>query len=95
MVNMIFAVRDTKADVFGRPFIAPNEGTAMRSLSEEVNRAEMGNNFYSYPEDFDLYSIGRYDDHSGTIEALKIPLRICGCTQLSNRLKAQNEKESK
>lgn len=61
----IFAIRDRAADVFGQPMFMPSTGVAIRGFSDEVNRVADNNNLNKHPEDFDLYSLGEYDDETG------------------------------
>ena len=60
-----YCAYDSKAGVFMRPFLMPTDGEAMRSFRTLVNDADTLCG--KYPGDFHLYSIGSYDDASGTI----------------------------
>lgn len=71
----IVAIRDRAADVYGQPFFVPSVGVAIRSFSDEVNRAGDNNNLYNHPEDFDLYSLGEYDDEAGSFECTR-PMQL-------------------
>lgn len=64
----VVAVRDRSADIFTAPSFVPNLGSAIRGFGDEVNRAAENNLFYHHPEDFDLYSLGTYDDATGTFD---------------------------
>lgn len=61
----ILAVRDRAADVFGQPMFAPSVGLAIRGFGDEINRAAPDNQLNKHPEDFDLYSLGLFDDSTG------------------------------
>ena len=54
MKQVICAVRDSAADVFGRPYFVPTAGVAIRSFTDEVNRQADENQFYKHPKDFAL-----------------------------------------
>lgn len=71
MLRIIVAVRDRAADCFGQPFFVTSIGVGVRSFTDEVNRAAPDNQFYSHPEDFDLYQIGTYDDATGELVSVK------------------------
>jgi len=71
MKHVVVAVRDRAADTFGRPFFVAAVGAAIRSFSDEVNRADKDNQLFNHPEDFDLYEIGTFDDDSGDLVAVK------------------------
>jgi len=58
-------VKDRAADAYGRPMFVPSVGVAIRSFSDEINRADAENQLYNHPDDFDLYELGEFDDNSG------------------------------
>lgn len=76
MKRFIVSVRDRAADTYGQPFYVTGLGQAIRSFTDEVNRAEKGNALFEHPEDFDLYEIGNFDDSSGVIERTEVRM-IC------------------
>ena len=39
----------------------------IRSMADEVNRADASNDMYRHPEDFELYDLGVFDDSTGVI----------------------------
>lgn len=61
----IFAVRDRATATYGKPFYAPHIGVAIRSFTNEVNRAAPDNDLHNHATDFDLYHLGSYDDQTG------------------------------
>jgi len=65
MILYVLVVRDRAADAFGRPFFAPSVGLAERDFRSEVNRPADDNNMYKYPDDYDLFLLGTYDDSTG------------------------------
>lgn len=77
MNYVIVSVRDRAADVFTPPMFVPSLGVAMRSFSDEVNRADEKNMLYQHPEDFDLYQFGTYDDGVGKFDLLESPRQVC------------------
>jgi hypothetical protein len=64
----VFAVRDLKSEVFGRPFFAVSLGTAIRSFDDEVNRQAPDNDMYNHSEDFQLFALGKYEDTDATFD---------------------------
>jgi len=58
-------VKDRAADAYGRPMFVPSTGVAIRSFSDEINRADADNQLYNHPDDFDLYELGEFDDNTG------------------------------
>jgi hypothetical protein len=67
----ILAIRDRALDAYGQPFFAPSHGAAIRSFSDEINRASDQNQLFKHPEDFDLFSLGEFDDATGEFEATR------------------------
>lgn len=65
----MFAIRDRATDSFGNPMFLISAGQALRSFTDEVNRADKDNQLYQHPDDFDLYSLGEYETNSGTFDA--------------------------
>jgi hypothetical protein len=73
MKLIISSVKDRAADAYGRPMFVPSTGVAIRSFSDEINRAADDNQFYNHPDDFDLYEFGVFDDNSGVFELHESP----------------------
>lgn len=65
MILQIFAIRDSAAGSFGRPFFLPANGVATRSFMDEVNRPAQDNMMYQHPDDFELFHFGSFDDETG------------------------------
>ena len=66
MMLQVVAVKDRAADAFMRPFFVPTIGMAVRSFQDEVNRQSADNAMFAHPEDYDLYSLGQFDEEAGT-----------------------------
>ena len=62
MKRCVCAVFDSAAMVFGSPIFTASPGVAMRSFSDEVNRASPDNALNQHPEDFVLHWLAEYDD---------------------------------
>lgn len=82
-MKQIMCVRDAKSDMFGNPFFCNAVGEAIRSFTTEINRAEVNNTMYSYPEDFSLYHIGVFDEQDGTMNPFPLPKMILQGDQVS------------
>jgi hypothetical protein len=59
----VLSVRDRATDSFGTPMFFVHMNQAIRSFSDEVNRAE--SIVSQHPEDFDLYLLGNFDQAKG------------------------------
>lgn len=64
MIMKAFSVLDQKAEAFLPLFFARSQGEALRSLSDAVNDPK--HQFYKHAADYQLYSIGTWDDQAGT-----------------------------
>jgi len=70
----IYSVQDQRANIFHAPFFVRTHGEAERTFQQVVNddKTQVG----QYPEDFNLYHIGEYDDGTGKISPLDTPKHI-------------------
>lgn len=76
MKLIICSVKDRAADAFGRPMFVPSTGVAIRSFTDEVNRADKDNQLFNHPDDFDLYDHGIFDDQTGKFELHELPQQL-------------------
>lgn len=69
----IYSVHDRKAAVFARPFIAPNDGMALRSFA--AAKLDPSTELAKFPEDFSLYLLGSFDDETGELSPV-VPIVV-------------------
>lgn len=85
MKYQVYSLRDTAAEVFGRPIFARARGEVVRDLQSEVNRVpaagQPDNLLNRYPGQFDLYHLGLFDDHDGSMQFVS-PQLVCNCVSL-------------
>lgn len=62
---VICCIKDTAADAFNIPIFLRSTGVAIRTFTDEVNRAADDNALYKHPDDHDLWMLGEYDQDSG------------------------------
>lgn len=91
MILKAFSIRDQKAEVFNTPFFQKTHGEAERSFRAAVMDEKTQLN--KYPEDFNLYYVGQYDDNTGVFEAKDAPEHVLGAIQChaSNKPKIVND----
>lgn len=65
----LYSIFDKKANIYNTPFPAPTDVHAARTFSMQVNNANDHNMLNFAPEDFSLYCIGTFNDHTGEIAA--------------------------
>lgn len=70
---VLCSVFDASADAYARPMFVPSRGLAVRSFTDEVNRAAPDNIMHQHPEDFSLFCLGTFDDGTGKFVLLPVP----------------------
>lgn len=71
----IYSVRDTKSQVFFQPKYFRNQAEAQRFLHDLTNSPGSDNLIHKYPEDYDLFHLGSYDQLSGQITSI-VPTHV-------------------
>lgn len=79
----MFSVRDAKAEIYNAPFYKRSIGEAERDFKTALTDDKNPN--AKYPEDFDLFLIGEYDDSTGLVTPLQTPQHIAKAIDLINR----------
>lgn len=74
MILKAYAIRDSKAEMYNVPFFNKTHGEAERNFKQLVNDEK--SMVHKYPDDYDLYHIGQYDDDKGVLIALSTPEHI-------------------
>lgn len=69
MLLQMFCVRDRATVQFGTPMFLVSPGQAIRSFTDEVNRAAADNQIFMHPDDFDLYFLGTWDTDTGLFDS--------------------------
>lgn len=62
----IFAIKDLKIGSFTKPFVDTHEQNAIRGFEQVINDKQ--SMYAKYPEDFELWKIGSFNDESGKVE---------------------------
>lgn len=71
---LAYSVRDSKGEVFSPPFYQKTHGEAERSFNKLVHDDK--SMVCQYPDDFDLYHVGEFDDQTGVFKSLESPQHI-------------------
>lgn len=69
MRYLMCAIKDTAVGAYLRPFCCRAPGEAIRIFTDEVNRVDAQNPLNVHPKDFELWSVGFFDDSSGVVSA--------------------------
>lgn len=72
MLLKIFAIYDSKSELFEHPFYDNTLGSAMRRFMDLI--ADKNSYISQHPGDFTLFELGTFDNCSGRFEALKTPV---------------------
>lgn len=78
----MFAIRDSKGEMFFTPFFMNTHGEAERDFRSLANNKE--NPIGQYPEDYDLYYLGEYDNSTGKTNACDTPQHVQKAALLLN-----------
>lgn len=76
----VFAIHDAKAEAYLQPFFMANKGTAIRAITELMEKND--HQFSKYPEDFTLFELGEYDDQNGQMLPHTTPMPLCKAIEL-------------
>lgn len=74
MTLKLFSIRDQKSGIFYPPWFLNSHGEAERKFHATVNDEKSTLN--KYPEDFDFYFLGEYDDNTGKLQSLDTPQHL-------------------
>ena len=74
MILKAFTIRDSKGEVFNTPFFQKTHGEAERSFKELVN--DQQSMVAKYPDDYDLYYIGEYNQDTGVLRPTDTPQHV-------------------
>lgn len=72
----MFVLFDKRAEQWLTPFFSKTNGTAYRELQEVVRSGGEGNMLSKYPNDFELYHVGEWNEHEGVLTS--VPLQLIG-----------------
>lgn len=93
---MLFAIFDTKAEAFLRPFFLQNHAMAIRAFEQAAN--DENSDFHRYAADYHLFQIGEWDEHKGNLVNLDPNLNLGCALQYINQLalfNSETEKDTK
>ena len=86
MLMYIYTIRDSAAALYGRPFYVQGPAVAVRSFTDEVNKAEPQNDLFNHPEDFELFELGTYNDATAVFELYSQPKPLCTAKQVFKKI---------
>lgn len=84
-MKKVYSIKDTKG-AFSEPFVSINDATASRDVRTLVN-VQKGSQYALYPEDFELWYIGEFDEVTGLISGKPLEC-ICRLITLKDEANA-------
>lgn len=63
----LYSIKDTKLGKYCQPFTAPNDDIAKRMLASTMLDNNPNNGIRNFPEDYQLYKLGKYDEDTGEL----------------------------
>lgn len=81
--NLLFAVRDSKAEFYAPPFVKMSRGEAERDFQTLVRDEK--SKIHMYPEDYDLFELGTYDENTGKIVPHDTPRHMMKAIDLKQK----------
>lgn len=87
MINKVFTVYDSKAEIYLNPFLMKNKAEALRAFIDIANdpTTQIG----KHPEDFTLFEIGEFDYDRG--EHCNHPAKISLGVALEFKIKTNSD----
>lgn len=79
-VYQVYSLRDSKAGTFSRPFMKLSQAEAVRDFTQLAR--DPSSQVSAFPEDFDLYHLGEFNDETGKHNLLETPAHIVKAVQL-------------
>lgn len=77
----LFSIFDSKANAYMNPFIQATAPAAMRSFGAAC--CDSNSEFHKFAEDFTLFELGEWDEHTGSILMYVTPRPICKAIEIS------------
>jgi len=77
-----YSIRDSKAEVFNTPFYQKTHGEAERTFQTLVKDEK--STLSKYPDDYDLYYLGEYDQDTGKSHPIDTPQHMAKAVQFKN-----------
>lgn len=82
MIKKIFSIRDGKVEAYGQPFFQHTHGEAERNFKSLTSDPK--SNISQFPEDYDLFYLGDFDDSTGLVTPLQTPQHVAKAMHLKN-----------
>lgn len=78
----MFSVHDSKACAYMPPIYFKTKGEAMRAFQTTCT-SDKEHQFAKYPHDFTLVELGEFDEPSGKLSALEVPIILANASEFA------------
>lgn len=92
MISNMYAIYDSKAEIYTTPMHFRNDAEALRQFSQEANNPESKLNKFS--QDYSLFLLGEYDDDFARFEIREAPKCVAKIHELINNAPIAFDKEA-
>lgn len=82
-MKKVFSVYDKKSEIYGAPFVDVAIGTAERSMRVLANDPK--SLVCQFPDDYELYLIGEFDEFEGQFTDYAEKVRVCGASDVKEK----------
>jgi hypothetical protein len=80
----MYAIKDKVSKVTNVPFSQATDRDAIHGLRTVVNEKDENNQISQFPEDFELWHIGEYDEREMQLKPLADPIKLATASDLLN-----------
>lgn len=80
MTKFMYTVYDQKSESYSMPFFHLARGDALRAFTSAANDKEKSN-IGLYPEDYDLFELGTYDERTGEFEIYEVKKHVAAAQE--------------
>lgn len=84
----VYGIRDSKGGMFKPTFTQHSHGEAERTFKMMADNPE--SMVHKYPEDFDLYYFGKFDDQTGKHDLLDTPEHMIKAFEVKSQPRPMN-----
>jgi len=89
MILRMYSVYDIKSKIYHPPQFCHNAGHATRMFKQQFSKT--GSVMHDFPNDFQIFECGAYDDSTCQVEALQNPTLICTVADLLEELPQKDD----
>lgn len=86
MKLLVFTIRDQGGEFYNPPFFARTKPEAIRSFTRI--KMDPNSNIHQFPQHYDLYELGEFDDNEGKMTTFDTPQHVISANNLAEQINA-------